>query len=57
MAELSSSTRDALLRVGTSTLTGILNRRGMRNMFMQEVWPIRPDLPRLVGFAYTQPHR
>src|SRR6516162_10458970 len=53
MTELPSSTRDALLGVGTSTLTGILNRRGLRNMFMQEVWPIRPDMPRLVGFAYT----
>jgi regulator of RNase E activity RraA len=53
MAELSSATREALLRVGTSTLTGILSRRGMRNMFMQEVWPIRPDLPRMVGAAFT----
>jgi regulator of RNase E activity RraA len=53
MAELSSKTRDALMRVGTSTLTGILSRRGMKNMFMQEVWPIRPDMPRMVGLAYT----
>jgi regulator of RNase E activity RraA len=22
-------------------------------MFVQEVWPIRPDMPRLVGLAYT----
>ena len=48
-----SSTRDAFLGVGTSTLTGILNRRGLRNTFLQEVWPIRPDMPRLVGLAYT----
>lgn len=53
MAELSSETRDALLRVGTSTLTGILSRRGFKNMCLQEVWPIRPDGPRLVGLAYT----
>jgi regulator of RNase E activity RraA len=53
MAELSSGTRDALLGVGTSTLTGILNRRGLKSMFLQEVWPIRPDMPRLVGLAYT----
>jgi regulator of RNase E activity RraA len=53
MAELSPSTREALTRVGTSTLTGILSRRGFKNMFMQEVWPIRPDQPRLVGLAYT----
>lgn len=53
MAELSPSTRAALLRVGTSTLTGILSRRGFKNLFMQEVWPIRPDQPRLVGLAFT----
>lgn len=53
MAELSSKTREALFYVGTSTLTGILSRRGLKNMFMQEVWPIRPGQPRLVGLAYT----
>jgi regulator of RNase E activity RraA len=53
MSDLAPTTRDALMRVGTSTLSGILNRRGLRNMFMQEVWPIRPDMPRMVGIAYT----
>lgn len=53
MAELSSKTREALFYVGTSTLTGIFSRRGLKNMFMQEVWPIRPGQPRLVGLAYT----
>jgi regulator of RNase E activity RraA len=53
MSELSPATKDALMKVGTSTLSGILNRRGFRNMFMQEVWPIRPDMPRMVGLAYT----
>ena len=53
MADLSPATRDALLRVGTSTLTGTLSRRGLRNMFLQEVWPIRPDGPRMVGPAFT----
>jgi regulator of RNase E activity RraA len=53
MTELSAGTRDALARVGTSTLTGILSRRGFKNVFMQEVWPVRPDMPRLVGLAYT----
>ena len=53
MTELSPATRDALLRVGTSTLTGILSRRGLRNMFLQDVWPIRPDTPRMVGAAFT----
>jgi regulator of RNase E activity RraA len=53
MTELSPATRDALLRVGTSTLTGVLSRRGLRNMFLQEVWPIRSDMPRMVGPAFT----
>jgi hypothetical protein len=53
MTELQAKTRDALLRVGTSTLTGALNRRGLRSMFMQDVWPVRPDMPRMVGIAFT----
>lgn len=53
MTELLPQTRDALLHVGTSTLTGELFRRGLRNMFMQDVSPLRPDLPRMVGIAFT----
>jgi regulator of RNase E activity RraA len=53
MSELLAATKTALMKVGTSTLSGILNRRGFRNMFMQEVWPIRPGMPRMVGVAYT----
>jgi regulator of RNase E activity RraA len=53
MTELSAATREALAKVGTSTLTGVLSRRGLKNMFMQQVWPIRPDQPRMVGPAYT----
>ena len=53
MPELQANTRAALLRVATSTLTGSLNRRGLRSMFMQDVWPIRPDMARMVGIAFT----
>jgi regulator of RNase E activity RraA len=53
MSELKQATRDKLLRVGTSTLTGVLNRRGLRSMFLQDVAPIRPDIPRMVGPAFT----
>jgi len=53
MPELQAKTRAALLRVATSTLTGALNRRGLRSMFMQDVWPIRPDMARMVGIAFT----
>lgn len=53
MPELSSATREALLTVATSTLTGALFRRGLTNMFLRGVMPIRPDTPRMVGLAYT----
>src|SRR5450432_1034183 len=60
MPELSQKTKDALNGAATSTLTGLLSRRGFNNMFMQEVSPLRLDIPRMVGFAYTMrfiPHR
>ena len=53
MAELSEKTRDALMRIGTSTLTGALQRRGLRSMFLQDVWPVRPNMKRMVGPAFT----
>ena len=53
MADLSSDLREALARVGTSTLTGVLNRRGLRSMTLYDVWPIRPEQPRMVGLAFT----
>ena len=51
MPDLSPATREALLKVGTSTLTGILSRRGFKNMFLQDVWPVRPDVPRAPVWA------
>lgn len=53
MTELTSSTREALLGIGTATLTGVLHRRGLRAVFMQDVSPIRPDTARMVGLAFT----
>src|SRR5258706_7378298 len=53
MAVLTPDLRDALARVGTSTLTGVLNRRGLKSMTLFDVWPMRPEQPRLVGIAYT----
>ncbi len=53
MAELLAETRDKLLRVATSTLTGALFRRGYRNIFMQDVSPLRVDQARMVGIAFT----
>ena len=53
MTALSSDLRDALAKVGTSTLTGVLNRRGLRSMTLYDVWPLRPEQPRMVGIAFT----
>lgn len=53
MADLSPATREALMQVGTSTLTGALYRRGLTNMFLDGVMPIRPGMPRMVGLAFT----
>ncbi len=53
MTDLSSDLRETLARVGTSTLTGVLNRRGLRSMTLFDVWPLRSDQPRLVGVAFT----
>ena len=53
MTELRPETRAILLRVATSTLTGALNKRGLRNMFLQDVSPLRVDQPRMVGIAFT----
>jgi len=53
MSDLSSDLREALARVGTSTLTGVLNRRGLRCMTLVDVWPLRPEQSRMVGVAFT----
>ena len=53
MAELTQSIKDILNATATSTITGFLNRRGLNNMFLQNVSPLRPGMPRMVGFAYT----
>lgn len=53
MTELRQSTREALKTVATSTLTGSLHKRGLRNMFLQDVQPLRVDQARMVGIAYT----
>src|SRR2546423_11055511 len=53
MTALPSDLRDALAKVGTSTLTGVLNRRGLRSMTLFDVWPMRPEQPAMVGIAFT----
>src|SRR3954471_19105330 len=53
MAELSKELREVLARVGTSTLTGVLNRRGLKSMTLFDVWPMRPEQSAMVGIAFT----
>ena len=52
-ASKSCAKAGALLKVGTSTLTGVLNRRGLRSMTLHDVGPLRPEQPRMVGIAFT----
>lgn len=50
---LTSQTRDQLRRVSTATLSTALFKRGLRNQFIQEVVPLAPDKPNMVGEAFT----
>ena len=53
MAELSKDLREVLGKVGTSTLTGVLNRRGLKSMTLFDVRPVRDEQPPMVGIAFT----
>src|SRR3712207_199405 len=44
---------EALSAVSTATLTTILLKKGLRNVWMRGTRPLRPDQPRLVGRAFT----
>ena len=46
-------TRAKLMTVSTATLCTALFKRGLRNAFIQDVRPINPGLPNMVGPAYT----
>jgi len=50
---LNASTRDALRGVSTATVTTVLLKKGLRNVWMRGTRPLRPDQPRLVGPAFT----
>ncbi len=50
---LSKSDIDTLKRVSTATLTTVLLKKGLRNVWMRGTRPIRPGQPRLVGPAFT----
>jgi regulator of RNase E activity RraA len=41
------------MKVSTATLCTALFKRGLRNQFIQDVRPLNPGLPNMVGEAYT----
>jgi len=50
---LSDKARELLKSVSTATLTTVLFKRGFRNVFVQGVFLLNRDAPRMVGAAYT----
>ncbi|MGV8938260.1 MAG: ribonuclease activity regulator RraA [Allorhizobium sp.] len=50
---LSDGAREKLKSVSTATLTTVLLKRGLRNVFIRGVHKINPDAPRMVGPAFT----
>jgi len=44
---------EALQHVSSATVTTILLKQGLRNVWMRGTRPLRPDQPRIVGRAFT----
>jgi regulator of RNase E activity RraA len=53
MTRLSEATRSKLKTVSTATVATALFKRGFRIQFIQDVHPLSPDQPTLVGEAFT----
>jgi regulator of RNase E activity RraA len=53
MPSLKPATRDQFKTVSTATLCTALYKRGLRNQFIQDVRPLNPNLPNMVGEAFT----
>ena len=50
---LTDSLRDSLKTVATATLCTALFKRGLRHQYIQDVLPLNPSLPNMVGEAFT----
>ena len=50
---LKPENRELLKQVSTATLTTVLFKRGLRNVFIQNVFLLNKGSPRMVGEAYT----
>ena len=51
--QLDPKTIDILSKITTATLTTILLKKGLRNVWLRGTRPLRPGQPRLVGRAFT----
>ena len=51
--QLDARVVDSLSQVTTATLTTILLKKGLRNVWLRGTRPLRPGQPRLVGRAFT----
>src|SRR5271155_2572504 len=51
--ELAQSTRAALSNITTATITTVLLKKGLRNVWLRGARPLRPGQKRLVGPAFT----
>ena len=47
------TTQQQLMQVSTATLCTALFKRGLHHQFIQDVRPLNPNLPNMVGEAYT----
>jgi regulator of RNase E activity RraA len=50
---LTEQSREKLKAVSTATLTTVLLKRGLRNVFIRGIHKINPDTPNMVGPAFT----
>jgi regulator of RNase E activity RraA len=50
---LDASARQTLLGIGVGTITTILLKKGLRNIWMRGTLPLRPGQERIVGPAFT----
>jgi regulator of RNase E activity RraA len=50
---MNPTTKQQLMGVSTATLCTALFKRGLRNQFIQDVRPLNPGLPNMVGPAFT----
>jgi len=52
-ASLADDIVRTLASVSTATLTTVLLKKGLRNVWLRGPRPLRPDIPRIVGRAFT----